>query len=94
MQNEEDGVWSLGSPLVIEISAQSSASVPFTGSESVAGSRGGGARGRQRRPGQARSASAGTRLARTALGRLFILNPYRVGVNSSDFIPALDNVIV
>lgn len=33
-------------------------------------------------------ADAGARLTWTALRRLFILNPYRVGVNSSDFIPA------
>lgn len=39
-------------------------------------------------------AAAEARLAWTALGRLFILNPYSVGVNSSNFIPAPDNVIV
>lgn len=40
------------------------------------------------------SADAEARLTWTALRRLFILNPYRVGVNSSSFIPAPDNVIV
>lgn len=40
------------------------------------------------------SAAAEARLTWTALRRLFILNPYRVGVNSSNFIPAPDNVIV
>lgn len=39
-------------------------------------------------------ADAGARLTWTALRRLFILNPYGVGVNSADFIPAPDNVIV
>lgn len=60
-----------------------------------------GAQGTARGPGPslARSlarpgAEAEARLTRTALRRLFILNPYRVGVNSSDFIPAPDNVIV
>ena len=40
------------------------------------------------------SAGAEARLTCTALRWLFILNPYRVGVNSSDLIPAPDNVIV
>lgn len=44
--------------------------------------------------GAAPSAEAEARLTWTALSRLFILNPYRVGVNSSNFIPAPDNVIV
>ena len=58
------------------------------------GQPGGSAQGQRSRPGQALSAGAGTLLTRTVLRRLFILNPYRVGVNSSDFIPALNNVIV
>lgn len=44
--------------------------------------------------GARRSADAEVRLTWTALRLLFILNPYRVGVNSSDFIPTPDNVIV
>lgn len=66
-----------------------------TAGERPEDARGGGARGQQRRP-SARSsgADAEARLTWTALRWLFILNPYRVGVNSSNFIPAPDNVIV
>nr|XP_051711946.1 translation initiation factor IF-2-like [Oryctolagus cuniculus] len=58
--------------------------------KAAAEQRGDAARNRDTRLG----AAAEARLAWTALGRLFILNPYSVGVNSSNFIPAPDNVIV
>lgn len=63
-------------------------------------------RKRRGQPGRQRSRTSGAdpvRLSAPVLERvwlgqlsagLFILNPYRVGVNSSDFIPALNNVIV